>query len=159
MRRRINNPFTAIREYNCFGCSPGNPCGLRMQFYEEGEEVVSNWQPESHFQGYGNLLHGGVISTLMDEIASWYVFAKLRTAGVTHNLKVRFYSPVYTGKGPVSLRASLEKTEKRIASISVKLFDESGHLCSEGTIDYFIFPEKFAREKLYYPDFDSFFED
>ena len=26
--------------YNCFGCSPDNEAGVRMEFYEDGDEVV-----------------------------------------------------------------------------------------------------------------------
>lgn len=158
-KRRITNPFTSIDQYNCFGCAPSNECGLQMEFSDEEEETVCEWQPRSHFQGYGNILHGGIISTLMDEIASWYVFTKLKTAGVTYKLEVNFKSPVYTDKGPIILRARLNNTEKRKADIRVKLFDHEGELCAEGIIGYFVFPEKWAKEKLYYPDFDSFFEE
>ena len=158
-RRSIKNPFTSIKEYNCFGCSPSNPAGLHLEFYEDGNEVVCEWQPRPEFQGYGNILHGGIISTLMDEIASWYIFTKLKTAGVTYKLEVRFRQPVYTDKGKITLRARLGTESKRLADIDVKLYDSEGELCSEGDIGYFIFPEKWAREKLYYPDFDSFFED
>lgn len=158
-RRRINNPYTSIKGYNCFGCSPDNPYGLRLEFYEEGDEVVSDWQPGAHFQGYGNILHGGIIATAMDEIASWYIFTQLKTAGVTYELKTRYLAPVYTDKGAVQLRARLKEQNKRIADIDVKLFDNEGNLCSEGVVGYFVFPEKWAREKLYYPDFNSFFEE
>jgi acyl-coenzyme A thioesterase PaaI-like protein len=96
---------------------------------------------------------------MMDEIASWYIFTKLKTAGVTYKLEVKFKEPVYTNKGNIILRARLKEESKRIADIDVKLYDNEGKLCSEGVIGYFIFPEKWAKEKLYYPDFDSFFED
>ncbi len=158
-KRTITNPFTSIEQYNCFGCSPKNDCGLHMEFYVEGDEVISNWQPRPEFQGYGKVLHGGIISTLMDEIASWYIFSMLKTAGVTYKLEVRYKSPVYTNKGKITLRAKLKESNKRLAEIDVKLYDNDGGLCSEGQIGYFIFPEKWAKEKLYYPDFDSFFED
>lgn len=158
-KRTITNPFTSIEQYNCFGCSPSNEHGLQMQFYDEGEETVCEWQPKQHFQGYGNVMHGGIISTLMDEIASWYVFTKLKTAGVTYKLEVKFKSPVYTNKGCITLRARIREESKRIADIDVKLFDHEGELCAEGIVGYFVFPEKWAKEKLYYPDFDSFFEE
>ncbi|MEE4256113.1 MAG: PaaI family thioesterase [Bacteroidales bacterium] len=158
-KRTIINPFTSIPQYNCFGCAPSNEFGLQMEFYDEGEETVCEWQPKQHFQGYGNILHGGIISTMMDEIASWYVFTKLKTAGVTYKLEVNFRSPVYTDKGCITLRAKLKNTSKRKADIDVKLYDNGGELCSEGIVGYFVFPEKWAKEKLYYPDFDSFFEE
>lgn len=158
-KRRINNPYTRIEGYNCFGCSPKNPCGLHLEFYEEGDEVVCDWQPQSQFQGYGNILHGGIIATAMDEIASWYIFTQLKTAGVTYELNTRYLSPVYTDKGKVQMRARLKKQAKRTADIEVKLYDNDGMLCSEGVVGYYIFPEKWAKEKLYYPDFESFFDE
>lgn len=159
MKRKINNPFTRIEEYNCFGCSPKNPKGLHMTFFEEGEEIVSEWLPESYYQGYGNVLHGGVISTLMDEIASWYIFTKLKSAGVTYQLQCDFLAPVYTDRGSITLRAILKEQRRRKTDIDVKLYDHEGNLCAQGNIGYLVFPKKFAKEKLYYPDFDSFFED
>lgn len=158
-KRKINNPFTSIEQYNCFGCAPSNENGLQMEFYDEGEETVCEWQPKPRFQGYGNILHGGIISTMMDEIASWYVFTKLQTAGVTYKLEVNFRSPVNTDKGNITLRAKLKNSGKRKADIEVKLYDHEGEFCAEGIVGYFVFPEKWAREKLYYPDFDSFFEE
>ena len=158
-KRKINNPFTSIEGYNCFGCSPANPCGMHMQFYEDGDEVVSNWQPGPHLQGYGNILHGGIISTAMDEIASWYIMTQLKTAGVTYELNVKYLLPVYTDKGKITLRARLHEQRRRKTDIEVKLYDGEGNLCSEGIVGYFVFPEKMAKEKLYYPDFDSFFDE
>ncbi len=159
MKRQIINPFTRIEGYHCFGCSPENKAGLQMSFYEEGDEVVSDWEPKPHFQGYGNILHGGIITTLMDEIASWYIFARLRTAGVTYGLEVRFLEPVFTNKGSIQLRAAFKEQNRRKTRIDVRLYDHEGNLCARGDIGYLVFPEKLAKEKLYYPDFDSFFED
>lgn len=158
-KRRIHNPFTQISEYNCFGCSPSNSCGLQLEFYEEGDEVVCEWEPKKQFQGYGNILHGGIIATIMDEIASWYIMTQLRTAGVTYELQTKFLSPVYTNKGKVILRARLKEQRRRKTDIEVRLYDQEGTLCAEGLVGYFVFPEKLAKDKLYYPDFDSFFDE
>lgn len=80
---KLKNPYAEFKEYNCFGCSPTNPSGLRMEFHEEGENIVSRWNPGHDHQGFHDLLHGGIQATMMDEIASWVVFMKLDTVGVT----------------------------------------------------------------------------
>ena len=80
--RKIKNPWIQKEGYNCFGCAPDNPIGLHMHFYEDGEQVVSYWQPQQHFQGWVGTLHGGIISTLIDETAGWVVTRKLQTAGI-----------------------------------------------------------------------------
>lgn len=158
-KRRINNPYQSIEGYNCFGCSPSNSIGLHLDFYEDGDEIVSEWEPRPEFQGYGNILHGGIIATIMDEIASWYIFTQLKTAGVTYELTTKYRAPVYTDKGKISIRAKLKEQRRRKTVIEVKLYSHDGQLCSEGLVGYLIFPEKLAKEKLYYPDFDSFFDE
>ncbi len=38
--RKIRNPWLGKEGYDCFGCSPDNPIGLKMEFYEDGEDIV-----------------------------------------------------------------------------------------------------------------------
>ena len=80
--KKIRNYWAHTPGYNCFGCSPDNPHGLHMEFYEDGEEIISTWQPTHDAQGWIDTLHGGIQATLADEIASWGVFHKLQSTGV-----------------------------------------------------------------------------
>ena len=153
----ILNPYVGLEGYHCFGCSPDNPQGLKMEFYEEGDQVLCEWEPVHHFGGYKNVLHGGIQATLLDEIAAWTVQVKLRTAGVTANIDLKFKKPVFTDKGNLLLKAHIEKVEKRIAFVRTELYDVQKHLCCDGIVKYFIYPEEIAREKLYYPEFEKFF--
>lgn len=156
--KKIVNPFVDIPTYNCFGCSPHNEHGLQMRFVEEGDEVTCRWDPKDHFQGYGNVLHGGVQSSLMDEIASWLIFVKLHTAGMTSKLEVRFRKPVIVDGGQVLLRSRLKEMKRNIAVVAVDLYDSRNQLCSQGEVWYFTLPEQEARDKLRYPGLESFFE-
>lgn len=79
--KKIINPWKDMEGYNCFGCSPDNEAGVRMEFYEDGDEVVSIWKPRPEYQGWLNTLHGGIQSVLLDEICGWVVFRKLQTGG------------------------------------------------------------------------------
>ena len=65
--KKIINPWKDMEGYNCFGCSPDNEAGVRMEFYEDGDEVVSIWKPRPEYQGWLNTLHGGIQSVLLDE--------------------------------------------------------------------------------------------
>ena len=69
--------------YRCFGCDPHSERGLRMEFYEDGDEIVSVWHPRPEFQGWVDTLHGGIQATLADEISSWVVFRKYQTSGAS----------------------------------------------------------------------------
>lgn len=50
--KKIKNPWLHKNEYHCFGCCPDNPLGLKMEFYEEGDEIISYWHPNEHYQGW-----------------------------------------------------------------------------------------------------------
>ena len=43
--KKIINPWKGLEGYNCFGCAPNNEAGIKMEFYEDGDEVVSIWKP------------------------------------------------------------------------------------------------------------------
>ena len=156
--KKLRNPYDQNDDSFCFGCSKKNQDGLNMTFYEGEQEIVSEWEPKSQFQGYANILHGGIQATLMDEIASWVVFIMLETGGVTSKLSTSFKRPVYTNEGKISLKAKLVEKKGRIATIGVELFNSKGQLCSESVVEYFVMsPEKAARA-MGYPGIDAFYE-
>ena len=45
--KKIINPWIDLTDkgYNCFACAPNNPYGLKMEFYEDGDDIVSIWTP------------------------------------------------------------------------------------------------------------------
>lgn len=158
MIRKIKNPYTAIEGYNCFACAPHNEFGLKMEFYEEDEFVCSRWVPDQKYQGYKNILHGGIQATLMDELAAWYIQVKLKTSGVTVAMTTRFLKPVFLDKGELYLRSCLKDRKGREVHLYVELFNSEGILCSEADVTYLAYPENYARRQLAYPGAEKFFE-
>ncbi len=57
--KKIINPWRNHEGYNCFGCSPDNPIGLHLEFYEDGDYIVSTWHPGHNYQGWVDTMHGG----------------------------------------------------------------------------------------------------
>lgn len=120
--------------------------GLRMEFYEDGDSVVCFWNPKNHYQGWVDTLHGGIQATLIDECASWVVFRKLQTTGVTSNLEVRYRKPIMTTESQITIRAVLREKRRNLAFIHVTIENSKGELCTEGEATYFTFPAEKARE-------------
>jgi uncharacterized protein (TIGR00369 family) len=81
----------------CFVCGEANPIGLHLTFREENEVYMSTFTPGPEHQSYNGVLHGGIISTLLDEIMGRYIYAKGQTA-VTAKLEVRFRAPTPIGQ-------------------------------------------------------------
>lgn len=156
--RRISNPFLQYDGYDCFGCSPHNPLGLKLEFYEDGDDVMATWEPAEHYQGYDRVLHGGIQATLLDELASWVVFVKLETAGVTQGMEISYDRPSFVGK-PLTVRARLSHMEKNVAVIEAGLYQDGEEPCARATCRYYTYPEKIARRKLMYPGIEAFLPD
>ncbi len=157
--KKILNPYVKIEGYNCFGCSPNNENGLRMNFVEDGDYLTCEWEPRGFLQGYNNVLHGGIQATLLDEIASWFVQIKLKTAGVTSNINIRLKRTVPTNEGNLKIRAWLKEIRRNLVDVNVELINPDGKVGVFGVITYFTFPLDVAKEKLRFPDHEEFFED
>jgi acyl-coenzyme A thioesterase PaaI-like protein len=153
---KLKNPYAEYEGYSCFGCSPTNPFGLQMEFFKDGDEIVCKWNPAEHFQGFHDILHGGIQSTMMDEIASWVVFVILDTGGLTYKLSTRFRKPVHISKGIITIRAKLVKQEKRVAEIEASLYDGEDNLCSESILNYFVMPREKAVSEMHFPGKEAF---
>jgi acyl-coenzyme A thioesterase PaaI-like protein len=156
--KKILNPYIKIEGYNCFGCSPDNKHGLQMNFIEDGDYLTCDWEPKGFLAGYNNILHGGIQATLMDEIASWFIQIKLKTAGVTSNMNLRLKRSVPVKEGNLKLRAWLKGVRRNLVDVYVELLTPDGKIGAEGVITYFTFSPEVAREKLHLPDYKEFFE-
>lgn len=152
---RIPNPFLGHDTYKCFGCDPDNPIGLRMTFTTDGTVVESLWDPVEYYQGYTNVLHGGIQATLMDEIASWYVFRIIGSAGVTRSLAVTYHKPVRTDGETIRLRAELIDRDRKAARIHCTLVQQE-ELCSEATCEYAVFSPEISVRRFSYPGAEAF---
>lgn len=157
-KRKMYNAYADLEGYNCFGCSPSNPYGLKCEFTDEGEYVTCHWQPSENYQGFFGVLHGGIQATLIDEIASWAIFSREKTAGVTVELNVRYRKTVRTDKGEIWLRAKVTDVSRCLVTAHVELFNENNDLATEADVVYMIYPEELARKKLDWPGVDAFYK-
>jgi uncharacterized protein (TIGR00369 family) len=55
----------------CFICGVQNPVGLKMVIYNDldNRQIVSTVIVPEHFQGYPGVVHGGIVATMLDEVA------------------------------------------------------------------------------------------
>jgi acyl-coenzyme A thioesterase PaaI-like protein len=83
-------------DHHCFGCGRLNPHGLHMHFYQHDGGVMAPFTPERRHEGYTGVVHGGIITTVLDEVMAWALYAKDIWA-VTGDIRVRFRRPVAVG--------------------------------------------------------------
>ena len=147
--RRIINPWVGnTHGYNCFGCNPGNPQGVRMRFYWDGEQVVSVWRANPNFVSWIDTLHGGIQATLLDELCGWVVTRKLQTAGVTSKMETRYRRPVLISKGKITISGHIREQRRNIVIIDAQIADSEGIVCTEATCTYFTMSREKAQTEM-----------
>ena len=148
--KKLQNPWKELPEYMCFGCSPKNLAGVKMTFYEDGDEIISVWKPESQFQGWHNTLHGGIQTLLMDEIAAWTVARKMQTTGVTSKMEISFKKALFTTEKYLIIKASITEIKRNIAIIKSSIYNQNGELCASAQCSYFTFNKEKAEEMHFF---------
>jgi uncharacterized protein (TIGR00369 family) len=80
----------------CFACGQLNTSGLRLDFEVSRDRAEARYIALQRHQGYDGLLHGGVVTALLDEAMGWAIFHQ-GIWGVTAKISVAFRQPVPTG--------------------------------------------------------------
>lgn len=156
--KKIQNPYAKSGRdtYQCFGCSPNNPIGLKLDFWSDGDLVIAKWLPRKSLEGFEDVLHGGIQATLLDEIASWAVQTRCKTVGVTSSMEITYRRPVRISSGEISLQARIREAGSRMAIVETELLGNDGKLCAAAVVKYFLFnPDKAANE-YYFPGAEAF---
>lgn len=83
---------------HCFICGDRNQAGVKAKFFVlDNGSVISEMVADERFQGYKDVLHGGIISAMLDEVMIKAVLANGIFA-VTAEMTIRFKRPVMTGQ-------------------------------------------------------------
>jgi acyl-coenzyme A thioesterase PaaI-like protein len=80
-------------DHRCFACGRENPIGLHLDIKENREGVYAEIRLSPEFQGYQRIIHGGIVSTILDEMAVWASYKKGYKA-VTAELNMRIRKPM-----------------------------------------------------------------
>ena len=121
-----------------------------MEFYEDGDDIVCFWKPHTNFQSWLNTHHGGIQSTLMDELGGWVVNRKLQTAGQTTHLAMRYRNPVPVGEDiTLEIRGRIKEMKRNFAFIEASL-SHDGKVCSTCEMTYFCFPKDVSEERFFF---------
>ncbi len=92
----------------CFVCGTSNPHGLQLAFFynQETEEAMCHTSFPKHFQGWANVLHGGLIATVLDETmikAAEFNGFKCATVELTVRFKKKaLLHKTFTSKGKIT---------------------------------------------------------
>lgn len=121
---------------HCVVCGEHHPFGLKVDYRVTGEHTVEGFFGcGPSYQGYANVVHGGIVSSLLDGAMVSCLLAK-GVEAYTVDLRIRYRAAVKTGipatirgewlrsEGPMHLlQAALEQDGKACACARAKFFE------------------------------------
>jgi uncharacterized protein (TIGR00369 family) len=117
-------------DHYCFVCGEKNPSGLHLKFVLHDGKVQTEFLPGKIFQGYKNIVHGGIIAAVIDE-------AMVKTAimqgmpAVTAEITIRFKNPLMAGEKAI-IEAQIIKTNRKIIETSATIRKPDNTPIAEG---------------------------
>ena len=122
-----------VADRMCFACGEDNPIGLKLQFRREGEAYVATFTAPQTLQGYHNVIHGGIVATLLDEAMARYVW-ELYGPAATAKLDIRYRKPAPCGV-PIQLRGwmTAERRGGRAVETAADARLQDGTILAEAT--------------------------
>ena len=118
-------------DHYCFVCGEKNPAGLYLKFSLSARgKVLTEFIPQKIHQGYKNIVHGGIISTVIDEAMVKAALMQGMPA-VTAEISIRFKNPLMSGE-KVLVEASIVNMHRKIIETSVVAKKTDNTIIAEG---------------------------
>ena len=137
----------------CYVCGQAHPRGLRIRFFVGTDgQVHAQFRPDDTQTSYDGIVHGGVISTLLDEILGWPIALQTGCMSFTAELTVRFLKPLRAGH-TYSATARPGTNRGRYWEGEGDICDRDGERYAKARGKYFLLSEAETRavaEKLTY---------
>ncbi|MBN2537804.1 PaaI family thioesterase [candidate division WOR-3 bacterium] len=115
----------------CFACGKSNPDGLQLDIRTTPEGVELDYTPPARYEGWQGIVHGGIVSTLLDELCAWACSARgYRT--VTGRLEIRFRHATPIGR-PLRGFGRVVRERGAMVEVESRLEDESGNVLAEAS--------------------------
>ncbi len=116
----------------CWICGEKNPGGLQLRFDLNKNErtMQTSFIPTETYQGYDGIVHGGILSALLDEAMAKLAF-ELGYNAITAMLTVRYKSPAKV-KEKLMVRGEIIEVNRRLVLAKATIHREDGTLIAEG---------------------------
>ena len=122
----VQNAVANIRNLvhpKCVVCSFRNGNGLHLEFdVADDGNITATFQCDEAFEGYPGMLHGGVISSILDGAMGHCMFAR-GLATVTVEMKTRFRHPVVIGQ-EVTVSARITRYSHPLYLLEAEIIQE-----------------------------------
>jgi acyl-coenzyme A thioesterase PaaI-like protein len=102
----------------CFVCGKNNQWGLNLSFNYVDGKIVSRFNPSKVHQGYKGIVHGGIITAILDESMIQAAINE-KIMPLTAEISVRFKHPLFVNDSTIVEAEILEKKIRLITAHSL----------------------------------------
>jgi acyl-coenzyme A thioesterase PaaI-like protein len=127
---------------SCFVCGETNPAGLKLRMETDGRRVVTRWRPGPEHIGFQGTVHGGLLSTVLDELMVWACAVQTRRFAVCAELTVRFRKPVRPEREILVTAEFVGAQRQRVYEARAELLDEANQVLVWATGKYLPIPPR-----------------
>ncbi len=146
---RIAGRRVLLTAHNCFACGTLNAHGLQMFLHAAVDECWTELVLDSRFEGWHGIAHGGIVSTILDEVMAW-ALVEHDLWGLTARMSIEFKKPVPIG-APIRGEGRVVSVRRRIVEAEGALRDAAGTILATSTATYLAAPaERKAELKARY---------
>ena len=128
--------------HHCFACGTDNPIGLNLKFYSLGDAVCSNVILEKVHEGWQDLAHGGIISTLLDEVMSWAIMRSKKAFVVTRKMDIKYVRNVLIGSPLTVTGRFLGDGKPPLVKAKAEIRDDEGRLLVRSNGEFVVLSEE-----------------
>lgn len=121
---------------SCFVCGARNPIGLKLRFHTDGRIAETRFTPQAEHAGFVNVVHGGLVATLLDEIMVWGCGVRTKLFSYCAEMTVRYHAPVRPLQPLRAVGELVENKRGRLFLAKGQLFDAGGQLLASSTGKY-----------------------
>ncbi len=114
-------PLFEMSPHHCFACGTLNAHGLRLLIHVEPGRSWSDVTLDRRFEGWDGIAHGGILTTVIDEVMAWALVGS-DNWGLTTRLSVDFRKPVEIGR-PFHAEGWVTRSRRRLVDTAGRLVD------------------------------------
>jgi len=117
---------------NCFVCGENNPNGLRLSFEidREKQTLKTTFVASPTYQGWDGIVHGGILSTLLDEAMAKLVY-ELGYQAVTASIEIKFKKPAPILE-PLWVYGQVTEVSRRLIRAKAHITKDDGTILAVG---------------------------
>ena len=137
----LSRPGLEAIDHNCFGCGRLNAHGLQLNLTTDpdGNGVRTAFVPASRTEGYTGVVHGGIITTVLDEVMAWSLYRHGIWA-VTGQLTTRYRKPIALGEATTAIGCIVRDRGRVVEMRGEIRRDMDGVLLADATATFFRVP-------------------